>query len=76
MLAYYETGEHKTPRAIRLATRALAAGLGFDKPLSRQRWVTLVQNLMGYGRGEPVVGRMLRAGVAHFRLRGTARAAA
>ena len=62
MLAYYETGEHPTPRSVRLATRALAAGLGFDKPLTRDRWVTLVQNLLAYGQGEPVVGRMLRAG--------------
>ena len=62
MLAYYETGEHPTPRSVRLATRALAAGLGFDTPLTRDRWVTLVQNLLAYGQGEPVVGRMLRAG--------------
>ena len=26
----------------------------------RERWVTLVRNLLDYGRGEPVVGRMLR----------------
>ena len=62
MLAYYETGEYPTPRAVRLATRALAAGLGYDKPLTRERWVTLVQNMLEYGRGEPVVGHMLRAG--------------
>jgi hypothetical protein len=60
MLAYYETGEHKTPRAVLLATRALAAGLGDARDFPRERWVTLVRNLLDYGQGEPVVGRMLR----------------
>jgi transcriptional regulator with XRE-family HTH domain len=60
MLAYYETAEHKTPRSVLLATRALAAGLGDACDFPRDRWVALVRNLLDYGQGEPVVGRMLR----------------
>ncbi len=73
MLAYYEAGGHRVPRAILLAARALKAGLenapggGGD---ARERWVVLVRNVVGYGRGEPVVGRMLRErdrrGIADF----------
>jgi transcriptional regulator with XRE-family HTH domain len=62
MLAYYEAGGHLVPRAILLAARALAAGLdhapgGAD---ARERWVGLVRTVLEYGRGAPVVGRMLR----------------
>ena len=62
MLAYYESGGHRVPRAILLAARALAAGLDND-PCggdARERWVLLVRNVVDYGRGSPVVGRMLR----------------
>ena len=52
--------EHPTPRAVLLATRALAVGLGDERDFPRERWVTLVRNLLDYGQGEPVVGRMLR----------------
>ena len=64
MLAYYESGGHRVPRAILLAARALAAGLDND-PCggdARERWVLLVRNVVDYGRGSPVVGRMLREG--------------
>ena len=60
MLVYYETGEHSTPRAVLLAVRALVSGLGDEGDFPRERWVTLVRNLLDYGQGEPVVGRMLR----------------
>lgn len=72
MLAYYEAGGYKVPRAILLAARALGAGLdhapgGKD---ARERWVVLVRNVVEYGRGSPVVGRMLRErdrrGIADF----------
>jgi len=47
-----------------LAVRALAAGLGDkldgDGP-ARERWVVLVRNILDYGKGIPVVGRMLRS---------------
>jgi len=70
MLAYYEAGAHPVPRAIMLAVRALAAGLDDRPTMTRERWVTLVANLLEYGRGTPVVGRMLKArdrqGLADF----------
>lgn len=73
MLAYYETGQRPVPRTVMLAARALAAGLdaAADEPgYSRERWVTLVHNLLDYGAEIPVVGRMLKArdrqGLADF----------
>lgn len=67
MLAHYEADP---PRAVLLAIRALAAGLDQRPAMTRQRWVTLVDNLLEYGRGTPVVGRMLKAhdrqGLADF----------
>jgi transcriptional regulator with XRE-family HTH domain len=62
MLAYYEAGTHPVPRVVLLAIRALSAGLDDRPMMSRQRWVALVDNLLEYGRGSPVVGRMLKAG--------------
>jgi hypothetical protein len=61
MLAYYEAGTHPVPRAILLAIRALAAGLDDRATMTRERWVTLTANLLEYGHGTPVVGRMLKA---------------
>lgn len=73
MLAYYEAGERVVPRAILLAVRALAGGLDEDRcaeGLDRERWVILIERLLDYGSGVPVVGRMLRArdrrGLADF----------
>lgn len=71
-LAYYEAGKSRIPPAIVLATRALAAGLGYGPGGgdARERWVVLVRNVLDYGRGMPVVGRMLRErdyrGIADF----------
>ncbi len=66
MLAYYEAGERPAPKPVLLAAKALAAGLDEgvveDGPdaAARARWAELVRNLLAYGGGEPVVGRMLR----------------
>lgn len=63
MLAYYESGERSVPRAILLAVRALTAGLQAtpeSEALTRDRWVIMVKNVMDYGAGDPVVGRMLK----------------
>jgi len=62
MLAYYESGVRAVPRAILLAVKALAAGLDVaePEPMTRERWVTVVRDVMDYGTGVPVVGRMLR----------------
>lgn len=62
MLAYYESGTHP----VQLAVEALDAGLTpaaeeLVRPGARDRWVWLVDAMRSYGRGEPVVGRMLRA---------------
>ena len=73
MLAYYEAGGHRVARAILLAARARKAGLD-NAPGgagdARERWVVLVRHVVAYGRGEPVVGRMLRErdrrGIADF----------
>lgn len=64
ILAYYEAGERPVPRAVILAVRALTAGL--DDKLdgngpARERWVVLVRNILDYGKGVPVVGRILRS---------------
>lgn len=63
MLAYYESGERPVPRAVLLAVKALTAGLQEGpeaEGLTRERWVVVVKNVMDYGVGEPVVGRLLR----------------
>ena len=68
MLAYYESGERPVPRSVILAVRALVAGLDDEAGSpgdARARWVGLVQNVLEYGRGDPVVGRMLRLGDRH-----------
>ena len=49
MLAYSESEARPTPRAIVLAVRALSAGLDNERDQNwgdRERWVTLVRNLM------------------------------
>lgn len=66
MLSYYESGSHPVPRTVQLAVEALEAGLtpsaeSMARPGARERWVWLVDAMRSYGRGEPVVGRMLRA---------------
>ncbi len=61
MLAYYEASTHAVPRPILLASRALASGLDDRPAMTRDRWVSLVGNLLEYERGVPVVGRMVKA---------------
>lgn len=66
MLAYYESGAHPVPRTVQLAVEALDVGLTpaaetLTRPDARDRWVWLVNAMRCYGRGEPVVGRMLLA---------------
>ncbi len=63
MLAYYERGQHVVPRYVLLAARALERGLeplAAPVPGARERWVKTVDDLRAYGRGDAVVGRLLR----------------
>lgn len=63
MLAYYEGGEHEVPRSVLLAARALERGLeplAAPAPGARERWVAAVDDLRAYGRGDPVVGKLMR----------------
>ena len=46
MLAYYEAGEYPTPRAVLLATRALAVGLGDEREFPA--------GALGHAGAEPV----------------------
>ncbi len=66
MLAYYESGRHPVPRTVELAAQALDAGMvpaseEIQRADARRRWVRLVEVMRAYGRGEPVVGQMMKA---------------
>ena len=61
MPAYYEGGAHAVPRTVMLAIRSLSNLGGFERSLGRDRWVRAVDALLRYGRGEPVVGQLLKA---------------
>lgn len=58
-LAYYEAGR-PVPKYIKLALEALSGGISAEMRMGRERWVAAVDNLLRYGQGEPVVGRLLR----------------
>jgi transcriptional regulator with XRE-family HTH domain len=65
MLAYYEDGVHAVPRAVTLAVWMLATEAGIRLPesgMGRERWVRAVGLAVDYGRGEAVVGRLIREG--------------
>ena len=58
-LAYYER-DRRVPKAIMLAVDALSGGISAEMRMGRERWVQAVDNLLRYGQGEPVAGRLLR----------------
>jgi len=58
-LAYYEQNR-PVPKAIMLAVEALSGGISVEMRMGREQWVAAVDNLLHYGQGEPVVGRLLR----------------
>jgi transcriptional regulator with XRE-family HTH domain len=71
MLAYYEDGVHAVPRAVALTVRMLATEAGIRLPgagMDRERWVRAVDHAVAYGRGEAVIGRLIREG-RHAELR-------
>jgi transcriptional regulator with XRE-family HTH domain len=60
MLAYYEDGVYPVPKTVLLAVRHLANSGHAERSFGRDRWVGAVKALLSYGRGEPIVGRLLR----------------
>jgi transcriptional regulator with XRE-family HTH domain len=61
-LAYFESGEKPIPKHLDLTIRALLNEMSPEFDMGRNRWVKAVENLLSYGRGEPVLGRLLRTG--------------
>lgn len=61
MLAHYEDGTYPVPKRVLLAVRHLANTGDSERSLGRERWVKIVDALLRYGRGEPVVGHLLKA---------------
>ncbi len=61
MLAYYESGEFDVPKTVLLAVRHLANTGDTERTLGRDRWVGVVDAMLRYTRGEPVVGEFLKA---------------
>jgi transcriptional regulator with XRE-family HTH domain len=67
LLEEYESGARLIPKTVLLAASAVAANLRPIKPwhgFPRADWVQLVEDMRSYEEGEPVVGRMIRAGEA------------
>jgi transcriptional regulator with XRE-family HTH domain len=60
MLAYYESGEFEVPKTVLLAVRYLANTGDTERTLGRDRWVGVVDAMLRYARGEPVVGEFLK----------------